>query len=338
MARQRHIYETAFDLRVKQRVPDQGLDQMAQSPVVLLPGLQQQPHAGPLHPVPSSSSSSGVSVIPGRKGGITRQPSLQDAYYPKPPPHQGSSYSTSAFSRVQQQPAPTARGSSNSGSGEFRFLLPCRGQGLAFKLQASAADKASYQNNPLPRPPISENPFAVPIGAVAVKRSIHAGVKVARQLVNSGSSVQSIGLKNGEERHALPSRENNAEPRDTPSYGGKGGKGKRSMTGGSGKIANNNAASRPPGDGRPLPSFPFSPLRLFSSGHFGRLRERKDGVLDRTVNTAAAFGCTDSSASDSDVLPVGRSCIAVRWDGVGLAFSPVAPARPSGYILLAKDR
>ncbi|KAH7985482.1 hypothetical protein HPB49_026397 [Dermacentor silvarum] len=93
IARQRHIYETALDLRVEQRVSDQGLDQMAQSPVQLLPGLQQQPRAGPLRPVPSSSLSSEVSVIPGRKGGITRQPLLQDACYPKPRPHQGSSCS-----------------------------------------------------------------------------------------------------------------------------------------------------------------------------------------------------------------------------------------------------
>ncbi|KAH7941606.1 hypothetical protein HPB49_015328 [Dermacentor silvarum] len=181
MARQRHIYEAAFDLSVKQRVPDQGLDQMAQSPVLHLPGLQQQLRAGPLHPVSSSSSSSGVSVIPGRKRGTTRQPSLQDACYPKPPPHQGSSCSTSASSSVQQQPAPTPRGSSSSGCGKFPFLLPCSGQGLAFK-QASVADKSIYQNLPLPRSPISENPPppppVAPIGAVAIKRSVHAGVKV----------------------------------------------------------------------------------------------------------------------------------------------------------------
>nr|XP_054933368.1 mucin-2-like [Dermacentor andersoni] len=177
MARQRHIYETAFDSRVKQRDPDQDLDRMAQSPV-LLAGLQQQPRAGPLYPVPSSSSSSGVSVTPGRKGGITRQPSLQDACCPKPPPHQGSSSSTSASSNVQQQPAPTPRGSSNSGGGNPSVPIPAtRGQGLASK-QASAADKAIYQNHPLPQSPISENPPAAPLGAVAVKRSIHAGVKV----------------------------------------------------------------------------------------------------------------------------------------------------------------
>ncbi|XP_049518947.1 serine/arginine repetitive matrix protein 2 [Dermacentor silvarum] len=177
MARQRHIYETAFDSRVKQRDPDQDLDRMAQSPV-LLAGLQQQPRAGPLYPVPSSSSSSGVSVTPGRKGGITRQPSLQDACCPKPPPHQGSSSSTSASSSVQQQPAPTPRGSSSSGGGNPSVPIPAtRGQGLASK-QASAADKAIYQNHPLPQSPISENPPAAPLGAVAVKRSIHAGVKV----------------------------------------------------------------------------------------------------------------------------------------------------------------
>ncbi|XP_065290727.1 uncharacterized protein [Dermacentor albipictus] len=177
MARQRHIYETAFDSRVKQRDPDQDLDRLAQSPV-LLAGLQQQPRAGPLYPVPSSSSSSGVSVTPGRKGGITRQPSLQDACCPKPPPHQGSSSGTAASSNVQQQPAPTPRGSSNSGGGNPSVPIPAtRGQGLASK-QASAADKAIYQNHPLPQSPISENPPAAPLGAVAVKRSIHAGVKV----------------------------------------------------------------------------------------------------------------------------------------------------------------
>ncbi|KAH6940403.1 hypothetical protein HPB50_027553 [Hyalomma asiaticum] len=175
MARQRHIYETAFDSRVKQRDPDQDLDRMAQSPVLLAGLQQQQPRAGPLYPVPSSSSSSGAAVTPGRKGGVTRQPSLQDACCPKPPPHQGSS-STSASSNAQQQPAPTPRGSSSSSNPSVP-IPATRGQGLASK-QASAADKAIYQNHPLPQSPISENPPAAPLGAVAVKRSIHAGVKV----------------------------------------------------------------------------------------------------------------------------------------------------------------
>ncbi|KAH7973737.1 hypothetical protein HPB49_004639 [Dermacentor silvarum] len=176
MARQ-PVYETALDLRLKQREPDQDLDRLDQSPAIILPGLQQQPRAGPLYPVPSSWSSSGVSVTPGRKGGATKQPSLQEACCPNPPPQQDISSSTSASSSVQQQPSPTPRGSSSSGGGKFRFLLPCRGQGLAFK-QVSAADKAIYQNQLLPHSPISENLPAAPIGAVAVKRSIRAGVKV----------------------------------------------------------------------------------------------------------------------------------------------------------------
>ncbi|KAH7978156.1 hypothetical protein HPB49_004693 [Dermacentor silvarum] len=99
------VYEAVFDLRLKQREPDQGLDRMAQSPVPLIPGLQQQPLASPLHPVPSSCSSSEVSLVPGHRGGITGQPSLRDACCPGPPPHQGSSGSISVSSSVQLQPA-----------------------------------------------------------------------------------------------------------------------------------------------------------------------------------------------------------------------------------------
>ncbi|KAH7933481.1 hypothetical protein HPB49_013147 [Dermacentor silvarum] len=67
IARQRHNYETALDGCLKQRDPDQGFDRMAQSPVIILSGMQQQKRAGPLYPVRSSFSSSGVSVTPGRK-------------------------------------------------------------------------------------------------------------------------------------------------------------------------------------------------------------------------------------------------------------------------------
>lgn len=174
MARQRHIYETAFDSRVKQRDPDTDLDRMAQSPV-LLAGLQQ-PRSGPLYPLPSAAA---MGQAQARKAaGVTRQSSLQDACGPKPPPHQGSSSSISASSSQQQQPAPTPRGSSSGGSGNPSVPIPAtRGQGASSK-QASAADKAIYQNHPLPQSPISENPPAAPLGAVAVKRSIHAGVKV----------------------------------------------------------------------------------------------------------------------------------------------------------------
>ncbi|KAH7966130.1 hypothetical protein HPB49_013921 [Dermacentor silvarum] len=174
------VYEAAFDLRRKQREPEQGLDRMVQSPVPLIPGLQQQQLAGPLHPVPSSCSSSEVSLVPGRRGGITGQPSLRDACCPGPPPHQGSSGSISVSSSVQLQPTPTPRGSSGSDGGRPSVPIPATGyQGLAFK-QASAADKTICQNDPLPcaRSSISENTPAAPIGAVAVKRNIHAGVKV----------------------------------------------------------------------------------------------------------------------------------------------------------------
>ncbi|KAH7960440.1 hypothetical protein HPB49_019578 [Dermacentor silvarum] len=76
------VYEAAFDLRLKQREPDQGPDRMAQSPVPLIPVLQQQPLAGLLHPVPSLCSSSEVSLVPGRRGGITGQPSLLGCLLP----------------------------------------------------------------------------------------------------------------------------------------------------------------------------------------------------------------------------------------------------------------
>ncbi|KAH7979232.1 hypothetical protein HPB49_008798 [Dermacentor silvarum] len=169
------VYETALDLRLKQREPDQGLDRLTQSPAIILPGLQQQPRAGPLYPVPSSCSASGVSVTPGHKGGITRQPSLQDACCPKPPPHQGSSWSTSVSFSIQQQPAPTPCGSSSSGGGNPSVPIPAiRDPDLAFRQASSAID----QSHLLPRSPISENAPTAPVGAVIVKRSIYAGVKV----------------------------------------------------------------------------------------------------------------------------------------------------------------
>ncbi|KAH7970619.1 hypothetical protein HPB49_012459 [Dermacentor silvarum] len=169
------VYETALDLRLKQREPDQSLDLLAQSSAIIIPGLQQEPRAGPLYPVPSSSSSSGLSVAPGRKGGITRQPSLQDACCPKPPPNQRSSCSTSVSSNIQQQSARTPRGSSSSGGGNPSVLIPAtRDHNLAFRQASAAID----QSHPLPWSPISENVPAPPVGAVAVMRSIHAGIKV----------------------------------------------------------------------------------------------------------------------------------------------------------------
>ncbi|KAH7964989.1 hypothetical protein HPB49_002734 [Dermacentor silvarum] len=148
---------------------------MAQSPVPLIPGLQQQPPAGPLHPVPSSCWSSEVSLVPGRRGGITGQPSLRDACCPGPLPHQGSSGSISVSSSVQLQPAPTPCGSSSSGGGNPSGPIPAiRDPDLASR-QASASIDHSH---PLPWSAISENAPAAPVGAVAVRRSIHAGVKV----------------------------------------------------------------------------------------------------------------------------------------------------------------
>ncbi|KAH7942554.1 hypothetical protein HPB49_025177 [Dermacentor silvarum] len=175
MARQWHINEAALDLRLKQQDPDQGLDQMAQSLVIIIPGLQQQPRTGPIYPMPLSFSSSSVSVTPGCKGGIRRQASLQNASCPKPPPHQESSCSTSVSSSIQQQPAPTPRDSSSSGSGNPSVPIPgTRDHGLAFEQASAAID----QSHPLTLPPISQNPLGAPVGAVTVKRSIHADVKV----------------------------------------------------------------------------------------------------------------------------------------------------------------
>ncbi|KAH7945587.1 hypothetical protein HPB49_013230 [Dermacentor silvarum] len=169
------VYEAAFDLRLEQREPDHGLDRMAQSPVPLIPGLQQQPLAGPLHPVPSSCSSSEVSLVPGRRGGITGQPSLRDACCSGPLPYQGSSGSISVSSSVQLQPAPTPCGSSSSGGGNPSGPIPAiRDPDLASRQASASID----QSHPLPWSPISENAPAALVGAVAVKRSIHAGVKV----------------------------------------------------------------------------------------------------------------------------------------------------------------
>ncbi|KAH7953361.1 hypothetical protein HPB49_007351 [Dermacentor silvarum] len=156
MAHQRLIYETAFELRVKNS------------------SHVQAPSTWCL----SSSSSSEVSVTPGRKGGIRRQPSLQDSCCPKPPLHQRSSCSTSASSSVQQQPAPTPRGFSSSvavASSDSCYTAECR---VWRSCKRQRPTRPIYQNHPLPRCLTSENPPVAPISAVAVKRSIHAGVKV----------------------------------------------------------------------------------------------------------------------------------------------------------------
>ncbi|XP_037580526.1 basic proline-rich protein-like [Dermacentor silvarum] len=106
------VYETSLDTRVKQREPDQGPDRPAQSPAITLLGPQQQPRAGPPHPVPPSPSPPGVSATPGHKGGTTRQPPPQDARLPKRPPHQGSSrsarYPPVPSSKQSQHPMVTA--------------------------------------------------------------------------------------------------------------------------------------------------------------------------------------------------------------------------------------
>ncbi|XP_037567925.1 basic salivary proline-rich protein 2-like [Dermacentor silvarum] len=174
MARQ-PVYETTLGPRVKQREPDQGPDRLAQSPAITLLGPQKQPRAGPLHPVPPSPSPPGVSATPGHKGGTTRQPPPQDARRPKPPPHHGSRRSAPVSSSTQQQPVPTPHGSSSSGGGNPSTPTPAtRDHDPVFR-QASVAIN---QSHPLPWSPTSGNASAAPAGAVAVKRSIHTGVKV----------------------------------------------------------------------------------------------------------------------------------------------------------------
>ncbi|XP_037560991.1 basic proline-rich protein-like [Dermacentor silvarum] len=165
------VYETTLDTRVKQREPDQGPDRPAQSPAITLLGQQQQPRAGPPHPVPPSPSPPGVSATPGHKGGTTRQPPPQDARRPKRPPHQGSSRSAPVSSSTQQQPVPTPHGSSSHGGGNPSAPTPAtRDHDPVFR-QASAAIDLGH---PPPWSPTSGN---APAGAVAVKPSIHAGVK-----------------------------------------------------------------------------------------------------------------------------------------------------------------
>ncbi|KAH7934189.1 hypothetical protein HPB49_022634 [Dermacentor silvarum] len=168
------VYETALDPRLKQREPDQGPDRPAQSPAITLPGPQQQPRAGPLHPVPPSPSPIGLSATPGHTGGTTRQPPRQDARHPKPPPHQGNSRKAPVSSSTQQQPAPTPPGSSSSDDGNPSVPTSAtRDHDPAFRQASAAVD----QNHQPPWSPTSENARAVPAGAVTVKRSIHAGVK-----------------------------------------------------------------------------------------------------------------------------------------------------------------
>ncbi|XP_037555927.1 uncharacterized protein LOC119432847 [Dermacentor silvarum] len=138
MARQ-PVYETTLGPRVKQREPDEGPDRPSQSPAITLLGPQQQPRAGPLRP--------------------------------KPPLHQGSSRSAPVSSSTQQQPVPTPHGSSSSGGGNPSAPTPATRDHDPVLRQASAAID---QSHPPPWSPTSANASA---GAVAVKRSIHAGVK-----------------------------------------------------------------------------------------------------------------------------------------------------------------
>lgn len=165
---------------------------MAQSPVIILPGLQQQPRAGPVYPVPSSFSSSGVCITPGRKAGITRQPSLEDACLPNPPLHQGSSSSTSVSSSIQQQPAPTPRGSSSSGGGNPSVTIPAtRDHGLAFKQASSAIDQS---HRLFPR-----NPCMLHLSAPSLLRSV-ASTQVSRCSLQSQCGAR--GIVHGPQRNA----------------------------------------------------------------------------------------------------------------------------------------
>nr|XP_037273852.1 cell wall protein RBR3-like [Rhipicephalus microplus] len=330
MARQRHIYETAFDSRVKQRDPDQDLDRMAQSPVLLSGLQQQQPRAGPLYPVPSSSSSSGVTVTPGRKGGITRQPSLQDACGPKPPPHQGSSSSTSASSNVQQQPAPTPRGSSSSGNPSVP-IPATRGQGLASK-QASAADKAIYQNHPLPQSPISENPPAAPLGAVAVKRSIHAGVKGVSSASTETDNAERR-LSDNSKRHPAvrPLLQHNQSPssdtRPESDYDRPWDLPRIKRSNGPGRLC-----SRPRSTLQLCPSQPSGcPLRPPSA----QLCKPRIPVVPVPAPTASSSSGGGPSSSSPSVAMMASSSssssntsIAMESPAAGPAARPSAPARP----------
>lgn len=183
MARQRHIYETAFDSRVRQREPEMDLDRLAQSPVLAGLGPAQNnsnnnnpTRVGPLFPVPGASGGGAVAGL--RKvGGAAARPtssgsssasSLQDGC-PKPPPHQGSSGSGSSQSGASQQPMAAPRGSSSG-------VVPvpaARGQPGHGKPSMPSADKAIYQNHPLPQSPGADKSASQV--AMAVKRSIHAG-------------------------------------------------------------------------------------------------------------------------------------------------------------------
>ncbi|XP_037567466.2 nascent polypeptide-associated complex subunit alpha, muscle-specific form-like [Dermacentor silvarum] len=194
------VYETMLDTRVKQREPDQGPDRPAQSPAITLLGPQQQPRAGPSHPVPPSPSPPGVSTTPGHKGGTTRQPPPQDARRPKRSPHQGSSRSAPVSSSTQQQPVSTPHGSSSSGGGNPSAPTPAtRDHDPVFRQASAAID----QRHPPPWSPTSGN---APAGAVAVKRSIHAGVKAlplgsARRPRHSGHRNEAPPQKGSD--HAL---------------------------------------------------------------------------------------------------------------------------------------
>ncbi|CAN8005661.1 unnamed protein product, partial [Ixodes hexagonus] len=178
MARQRHIYETAFDSRVRQREPEMDLDRLAQSPVLAGLGNHNPTRVGPLFPVPGASgggavaglrkSGAGVPSRPTSSGSSASASSLQEGC-PKPPPHQGSSGSGSSQSGASQQPMPAPRGP----SGGVVPVPAARGQPGYSKPSVPPADKAIYQNHPLPQSPGADKSASQV--AMAVKRSIHAG-------------------------------------------------------------------------------------------------------------------------------------------------------------------
>ncbi|KAH7933249.1 hypothetical protein HPB49_010843 [Dermacentor silvarum] len=134
MDHQRHIYEMVLGLRLKRRGHDQSFDRRTQSPVIIFSGLQQQLFAGTLYPVPSSSSSSEVSAIPGRKGDMVD--------------------------------ATTASEEHSSSYGSPVLIPATRDHGLAFKEASAAIDKS----HPLPWSPICENPPAPSAACVKVPR------------------------------------------------------------------------------------------------------------------------------------------------------------------------
>ncbi|XP_037568394.1 uncharacterized protein LOC119449293 [Dermacentor silvarum] len=209
------IYETTLGTRVKHGEPDPGPGPTGPE------SHNHPPRAAAAAARRSTPPGSAIALAPGSvshtrpQGRHYKTAPTTGRPRPKPPPHHGSSRSATVSSSTQQQPVPTPHASSSSGGGNPSTpTAATRDHDPVFRQASAAID----QSHPPPRSPTSGN---APAGAVAVKRSIYAGVKAlspgaARRTRHSGHSNEAPP-QNGSDHALQPPRA--PPPEDSlPSY------------------------------------------------------------------------------------------------------------------------